>query len=65
MDERMHAVLKDCSTQSQDKVLCDVYAQLMRPFLPASLMSYEERKAIIVTEGASAHNEVSAQLSFF
>eukprot|EP00585_Thalassiosira_rotula_P012231 CAMPEP_0196130632 /NCGR_PEP_ID=MMETSP0910-20130528/935_1 /TAXON_ID=49265 /ORGANISM="Thalassiosira rotula, Strain GSO102" /LENGTH=240 /DNA_ID=CAMNT_0041389975 /DNA_START=63 /DNA_END=785 /DNA_ORIENTATION=- len=63
VDERMHPVLEDCSTQAQDSVVCDVYAQLLRPWLPASSMSYDEFKAMIVTEGASAHDEVSAQFS--
>mmetsp|Transcript_26248 Transcript_26248/g.41399 ORF Transcript_26248/g.41399 Transcript_26248/m.41399 type:complete len:130 (-) Transcript_26248:192-581(-) len=66
VSERTLVLTQDCSAQARDDAtttMCDVYAELLMQFVPSSGVSYEEWKEELLSEGASIHEQVSAQFS--
>jgi len=58
-------VTQGCEEQAEDTIVCRVYTSLLEQFMPSSDMTYEQWKVEIITEGASVHEEISAQFSSY
>ena len=61
MVERTEVVTRDCTEQAGDISLCHVYVSLLEQFMPSSDMTFEQWMEELSTEGASVHEEISAQ----
>jgi len=59
--ERAGVAIRDCTEQAGDISLCRVYVSLLEQFMPSSDMTFEQWMEVLSTEGASVHEEISAQ----
>eukprot|EP00585_Thalassiosira_rotula_P011967 CAMPEP_0196161272 /NCGR_PEP_ID=MMETSP0910-20130528/47249_1 /TAXON_ID=49265 /ORGANISM="Thalassiosira rotula, Strain GSO102" /LENGTH=205 /DNA_ID=CAMNT_0041426213 /DNA_START=70 /DNA_END=684 /DNA_ORIENTATION=+ len=66
LSERTLVLRNDCSAQARDDDttnMCDVYVELLMQFVPSFDVTYDEWKEELLSEGASVHEEISAQFS--
>lgn len=65
LQERSGAMSEDCTGQASDEILCNLYVTLIEALMPSSQLNYDMWKEELISEGASVHDEVSRQSSWF